>query len=249
MMHHASQRSVAWQIIASGIVFAAAMLLSATTAGSAESIHLPDEPIEKEIEATIRSRMPWKNEDVTIGDIRFDKTVALPAGRLSYRVVPNRGEDFLGRTLLALHLFVDGKPVRRLWAHATISVMADVVTVIRPLGRHQRIERADLALQRRDLAALSPDAVGRIADALGNRTTRMIYPHTVLESSMMVSPPLVSRGDVVKIVAKSGPMIITAAGTVKEPGGKGDRVRVVNMDSNRAITARVTGPGTVQVDF
>jgi flagella basal body P-ring formation protein FlgA len=210
---------------------------------------LPAGRIERAVETEIRHRMPWKNEDVTISGITFDDTIHLPTGTLTYRIVPNRNEDFLGPTILALHLFVDGEPVRRLWVNATIAVTSDVVTVVRPLGKYQHIEPADLSIERRDLAGLPSDTVSRIEDALGNRTTRMIYPNTVLQASMISSPPLVKRGDMVKIVANAGAMTITATGMVKQQGCKGETVRVVNTDSNRIITARVTGPGAVEVDF
>ncbi len=210
---------------------------------------LPAQRIRQAVEMAIRSRMPWKNEDVTISEIAWDETVQLPTGRLTYRVEPARNEDFLGRMIVALHLFVDGEPVRKLWVNATLSVMADVVTVIRPLGKHATIQLADLSVERSDLSDLSSDTVRRIEDALGNRTTRAIYPHTVLQSSMFDSPPLVRRGDIVKIVANAGPMTITATGIVKQQGCKGEMVRVVNTDSNRIITARVTGPGAVEVNF
>jgi flagella basal body P-ring formation protein FlgA len=210
---------------------------------------LPTQRIKQAVEMAIRSRMPWKNEDVTISEVTLDETIQLPTGRLTYRIVPSRNEDYLGRTILALHLFVDGEPVRKVWVNATVSVMADVVTVIRPLGKHATIELADLSVERRSLEDLSVDAVRRVDDALGNRTTRMIYPQTVLQSSMFASPPLVRRGDIVKIVASSGSMIITATGMVKQQGCKGEMVRVVNTDSNRIVTARVTGPGAVEVNF
>ena len=210
---------------------------------------LPAQRIQRAVEMAIRSRMPWKNEDVTIGEIDMDETLQLPTGRLTYRIVPSRNEDYLGRTILALHLFVDGEPVRKVWVNATISVMADVVTVIRPLGKHAFIQPADLSVERRNIEDLSSDTISRIEDAMGNRTTRMIYPQTVLESSMFVSPPLVKRGDIVKVTARTGPMTITATGMVKQQGCKGEMVRVVNTDSNRIITARVTGPGAVEVNF
>lgn len=210
---------------------------------------LPVQRIQRAVETAIRSRMPWNNEDTTITGISFDETIQLPTGKLSYRIVPNRNEDYLGRTILALHLFVDGEPVRKVWVNATISVTAEVVTVIRPLGKHQHIELADLSVKRRDLAGLPSDTVSRIEYALGNRAKRMIYPNTVLQSSMISSPPLVKRGDIVKIVANAGPMTITATGMVKQQGCKGEVVRVLNTDSRRIIMARVTGPGAVEVDF
>ncbi|MBR9985559.1 MAG: flagellar basal body P-ring formation protein FlgA [Desulfosarcina sp.] len=210
---------------------------------------LPTQRIQRAVEMAIRSRMPWKNEDVTISDITLDETIQLPTGRLTYRIEPSRNEDYLGRTILPLQLFVDGDLVRKVWVNATISVMADVVTVVRPLGKHAYIELADVSVERRDLSDLSSDTVSRIEDALGNRTTRMIYPQTVLQSYMFASPPLVRKGDIVKIVASAGPMIITATGMVKQQGCKGEMVRVVNTDSNRIITARVTGPGAVAVNY
>ena len=210
---------------------------------------LPIQSIKHAVEAAIRSRMPWKNEDVTISEITFDETIQLPTGKLTYRIVPSRNEDYLGRTMLPLHLFVDGEPLQKIWVNANISVLADVVTVVRALGKYQHIQHADLSVERRDLKDLSSDTVRRIEDALGNRTTQMIYPHTVLESRMFDSPPLVRRGDIVKIVANSGQMTITATGMVKQQGCKGEMVRVMNTDSNRVIVARVTGPGAVEVDF
>jgi flagella basal body P-ring formation protein FlgA len=216
---------------------------------SRKAVPLPVAAIKHAVETAIRSRMPWRNEAVTISDIRFDETIQLPAGRITHRIVPIRNEDYLGRAMLALHLFVDDEPARKIWVNADISVMADVVTVVRPLGKHQRIEMADLAVTRRDLADLASDTVRSVEEALGNRTTRMIYPDTVLQTGMIAQPPLVRRGDIVKIIASAGPMTITATGQAKQQGAKGDMVRVINTDSNRVITARVTGPGAVEIDF
>lgn len=210
---------------------------------------LPAARIREAVETAIRNRMPWRSEGVTISNIRFDESLPLPTGRLSYCIVPNRNEDYLGQILIALHLFVDGEPFRKIWVNADISVMADVVVVSRPLGRNQPVETPHITVERRDLAHLPSDAIRRVDDVVGNRTTRMLYPGTVMQASMIALPPLVKRGDIVKIVAVSGPMTISATGMVKQQGAKGDLVRVVNTGSNRMITARVTGPGVVAVDF
>jgi len=216
---------------------------------SRTSASLPVQQIRHAVEATILRRMPWKEENVTVSDIQFDETVHLPVGKLTYRIIPKRNENFLGSTILALHLFVDGEPVRRLWVNATISVLADVVVAVRPLGKHQYIRTEDMSVERRDLATIGSEPLTRLEDVLGNRTTRMIYPNTVLQTDMIALPPLVKRGDIVKIVASAGAMTITATGLVKEPGGKGDVVRVMNTDSQRIILARVAGPGAVKVEF
>jgi flagella basal body P-ring formation protein FlgA len=210
---------------------------------------LPTARIQQAVERAIRSRMPWNDANVTVSGVQFDEDVKLPKGKLTYQVAPKRHEDYMGPTILALHLFVDGKPVRKLWVNATIAVMADVVAVARPLGKHQHVTLDDLTIQRRDRSDLPADTVSRMEDALGFRTTRMIYPDTVLRSSMLALPPVVRRGDLVKIVADAGTMTITATGVVKQQGRKGEMVRVMNTNSKRIILARVTGPGAVEVDF
>ncbi|WP_319525257.1 flagellar basal body P-ring formation chaperone FlgA [uncultured Desulfosarcina sp.] len=210
---------------------------------------LPAQRIRVAVDNAIRSRMAWNSEDATISDIQFDETVQLPVGNLTYRIIPNRHEDYLGNVILALHLFVNGEPVRKLWVNATVSVMADVVTVARPLGRNQYIRLDDIRVERRDLAGLGSETIRRVEEALGNRTTRMIHPGTVLQTSMIDQPPVVKRGDIVKIIAKTGPMTITATGIVKQQGRKGEMVRVMNTDSNRVILARVAGPDAVAVEF
>ena len=73
--------------------------------------------------------------------------------------------------------------------------MGSAVRVVRPLGKHQRIEPNDVAVVRTDLSDLSSDTVRQLAEVIGNRTTRAIYPNTYLKNGMFTPPPLVRRGD------------------------------------------------------
>lgn len=216
---------------------------------SRKAATLSQDTIVHAVETAIRRQMPWKREAVTIRNIRFNDDIKLPTGTLTHRIIANRNEDYLGRTTLALHLFVDGELIKKTWVNADICVMMDVVNVVRPLGKQQRITRSDLSLVRADLSDLPSNTIRNIEDVIGNRTTQMIYPNTILKSGMFIPPALVKRGDIVKIIAHAGPMTITATGKVKQKGGRGEMVRVINTDSNRVITARVIGPGAVEVEF
>lgn len=210
---------------------------------------IPVDAIKKAVKETIFQKMPWNPEDVTIVSIEVNTVPDPPEGKITFQVAPNPTETYVGRAVIPVYLAVDGKPFRRIWVNATLSVMADVVTVVRPLGKNQPIDASAVMVSRRDLKNLPPNAVRRVEDAVGNRTTRMIYPNTVLQTDMVAAQPLVKRGDVVRIIARSDEMVITAMGTAKQQGARDDRVRVVNNASNRVVIARVVGPGIVQVDF
>ena len=216
---------------------------------SRKAASLSQDTIVHAVETAIRRQMPWKREAVTISNIRFNDDIKLPTGTLTHRIIANRNEDYLGSTTLALHLFVDGDLIKKTWVNADICVMADVVSVVRPLGKQQRITREDLSLISADLSDLPSNTIRNIEDVIGNRTTQMIYPNTILKAGMFIPPPLVKRGDIVKIIAHTGPMTITATGKVKQKGARGEMVHVINTDSNRVITARVVGPGAVEVEF
>ena len=62
-------------------------------------------------------------------------------------------------------------------------------------------------------------------------------------------PPLVKRGDMVVIVAEAEGLKVTAIGEVKSAGRLGERVKVVNLDSDKRLSARVMDNKTVKVEF
>ena len=64
-----------------------------------------------------------------------------------------------------------------------------------------------------------------------------------------VSPPIaVARNDLVTIVYRRGPMTLTVKGQAVTSASRGSSVQVLNLMSNRVITATAVSPGTVEVD-
>jgi len=62
------------------------------------------------------------------------------------------------------------------------------------------------------------------------------------------TPVLVKPGQKVKIGITFGEMRATAVGQSLEEGRIGQMIRVRNVDSNKVLTARVSGPGTVDLE-
>ena len=84
---------------------------------------------------------------------------------------------------------------------------------------------------------------------IGKRMKRKIGINEVVRSNWVEVPPLVKRGDIVAIIAESENLKITTLGKAREKGGKGDRIKVVNLDSDEDIFARVVDSKTVRVTF
>ena len=86
-------------------------------------------------------------------------------------------------------------------------------------------------------------------EVLGKRTKRAIKANEVLRTNHIELPPMVRRGDVVSIIAESDGLMITTLGEVRKKGCRGERIRVVNLDSKKGIYGRVLDSNTVKVDF
>jgi flagella basal body P-ring formation protein FlgA len=106
-----------------------------------------------------------------------------------------------------------------------------------------------VSLEKRDLAKIPPGAITDIHAVVGKRVKRTLNAGTILRRSMVDNPPIVKRGDVVKLVIETETLKITTLGRVDERGGMGDTVRVTNLDSKRRVYGQVVDRQTVRVRY
>ena len=189
------------------------------------------------------------NADAEIKDIQVADDLRLPNGRITFKVMPPRNRDLMGKLPFSVHFDVNGKFYKRVWATATVEILAEVVVTSKPLGRHKPITEDDIEVLKMDLAKLPSNVITDPEAILGKRTRRAIGAKTVLRANLVELPPLVKRGDVVVIIAESNGLRITALGQVKRKGRLGESIPVINYDSKKILYARVLDSSTVKVEF
>lgn len=205
--------------------------------------------LEKIVSEFIAQSSPISDGARRIKEIKVPESVILPKGRVTYKVVGPQNRRLVGRCPLAVEFSVNGHSHKKVWTSVTIEVLGTVVLTRKPLGRFKPITEDDIVLQTMDLANLPHDVVTRPETVLGKRTKRAIGTQIPLRTNLVELPPLVNRGDIVVIVAESRGLKITAQGQVKRKGRLGERIPVVNVDSNKVLYARVIDANTVQVDL
>lgn len=102
----------------------------------------------------------------------------------------------------------------------------------------------DLLHQRHDIT-LTPDIFSDPALLEGMAARRSLRAGEVLRQSMVVTPPLVKRGQQVRIVARVDQVEVSMAGEAMDTGVRGALVRVKNS-SGTVIRARVVEAGVVE---
>ncbi|MFA8386169.1 MAG: flagellar basal body P-ring formation chaperone FlgA [Pelagibaca sp.] len=128
---------------------------------------------------------------------------------------------------------------------ASVTVPASVP--VRRLQPGEILTDADLEPASVLLATL-PTATLRLSeDLVGKEVRRTLLPGRPVPGGSIQEPRAVLRGEKVKISYSHKGLDLSATGRALEDGALGNVVRVVNLSSNRTISAAVAGPGLVTV--
>ncbi|MBW2590370.1 MAG: flagellar basal body P-ring formation protein FlgA [Deltaproteobacteria bacterium] len=212
-------------------------------------IEISREEIEKIVSDYIYGKEFWDKNNTRIINIQIGRLPLLPRGRITYKVVPPKVMQGMGSIPISIHFLVDGEFYKKVKATVKIKIFKEVVVTQKPLGRYRTITQDDVYMKKMDITNLPNDIFTNYQDVLGKRVRRNIWAKVVLRAEYIEFPPLVKRGDTVMIVAESENMKITALGEVRKAGRRGERVKVINLNSNKRIFARVIDANTVKVDF
>jgi flagella basal body P-ring formation protein FlgA len=210
---------------------------------------VPGSEVEAMVFEFLGRRIASSGADAEIEAVRGARDVVLPAGRVTRTLEIPAHEDLSGNVRVTVAFSVDGVPARRVHVYARIRRRISAVTAVRPMGRGKTITAADVSLQKMEASEVASNALVRIEDAVGKVARKRIALNTVLRPDMIARPYLVQRGDIVKIVARSARVNIVTLGEVRKKGRRDDRIRVLNLDSDEEIYARVIDAGTVAVNF
>jgi flagella basal body P-ring formation protein FlgA len=144
---------------------------------------------------------------------------------------------------------VNGREVQKVRLQARIEIYGPVVVAKNQLKRNQEIGVKDVEIIRKNLSLLPSDILTDLEEAQGKRIILTVNSQEVLRASMVEIPPLIKKGDRVILIVENEYFKITTFGEAKEDGRKGERVKLMNISSQKEVSGRVLNAQTVHVDF
>jgi flagella basal body P-ring formation protein FlgA len=162
-----------------------------------------------------------------------DKTASVPKGRVA----------------LTIRTSVDDEKSSTIFLSGWVDLYDDVVCAGKDIPRGRQIGKDDISLTPRNIASAPPGLMTSADKVEGTVAKARIGRGAVIRDSMIEAAPAVRKGDVVKIIAKTGLLTVVAQGISKGEGRVGDQVMVENIRSGKNIPARVAGPGAVEAIF
>ncbi len=209
---------------------------------------LKGEALTAMIRAEVESRIPYELTDVarihlpTISDIRA------PAGSRA-RVEFGPGEDFDGPATADLIIEDGANRVSTRRVSIRVDRFVNTFGVRKELRRGHRLTRSDLVALRVPSSTLPSDVIERPEFVEGAELRRRAKVGEPLRLAWVKVPPVISRGERVRVVARRGSIRLTTTGEALNNASFGSFVRVRNLDSRKIVTGRANAPGVVELEF
>ena len=241
-------KQIAGKLILFSIISGLLMCLSTSNTLASEKI-IDQEQLNKAIGMYIEKNMHWAP-----GQMRFEMLtslpqIAMPAGKISWKVDTRGNEDYLGESSFVLKLYNNGVLFREESIRVRIEVLREFVVSVKNLGRDCIIGANDVSLQKKWVRSIPLNAISSMDEIVGKLLCVGVRQNAEIFRNMIKEVTAVKRGKMVQIVLDTGAINITTMGLSEEDGAEGSFVKVRNISSNKTIYARVVGEARVKVDF
>jgi flagella basal body P-ring formation protein FlgA len=186
------------------------------------AVALDSEVLPLNVEATAANELAVARLAYDPRTTRFDITLELPGSAVARRL-PLRFTGALTET------FETAVPTRE-------------------IAQGQEIKASDVTIARRPKANAGQNVLTTVAQLQGLAAKHALQPGQVIRQSDVAKPELVGRNESVTIVFEVPGITVTIVGKATEPGGLGDVINVLNVQTKHTIQATVIGPGRVSVN-
>lgn len=170
----------------------------------------------------------------------------LPACIAPEPFFPNARQAPIGRVSVGVRCGEGRRQVRYL--QAQVDVVGSYVVAARDIPRGALITQAMLTQRQGNLGDLTANALTDEDAIIGKVAQRPLRQGEVFQAHTLQVPDVVERGQRVTVTAQGPGFRVSREGEALESGAQGARIRV-RFDTRELVTARVTGDGTLVVDF
>ena len=159
-----------------------------------------------------------------------------------FEVDPDRGR--FGGILVGLS---EGRTRFRLPVAGRLVRQIELPVAAHPIARGHLLTETDLDWQRFDAHRVRPGTIEVAEELIGTVARRPLQTGRAIASRDIEQPRLVERGRAVRLLYAGPGLRLETLGIAQQSGTLGEIVRVVNADSERALTGIVAGPGVVRI--
>jgi flagella basal body P-ring formation protein FlgA len=226
----------------SGVFWKGSPLISVTR----ESVTITSEKIQEIIDDYITEnshRLP--DAEISFIPDSLPLPFEIQTGSLSWDIIPS-SPGVISSSRFSIIFKVDNKVRKNFSVKGHTKAITSVVTATRRLRYGDIITAEMVTIGDRDISTLK--SYSRSAsEVIGSVVKRNIQEGSIIGPEHTELPPVIKKGELVRIVVNHSGLVLTATGIAKSDGHIDEVIRVKNTDSNKLIYCRVQAPGLVEV--
>ncbi|MEJ2200679.1 MAG: flagellar basal body P-ring formation chaperone FlgA, partial [Desulfuromonadaceae bacterium] len=157
---------------------------------------------------------------ITFQAQRFPQPFFLPQGKLTPEVIPSDPQILHSRRF-SIIFRIDDQVVENLSINGKLEAIAPVLVVATDLERGSLLSSQDLNLAELDIVRLRNPCFDA-DEVVGKKLKRSLRQGTPLDRGNVEFPPMVTRGELVTITLRHGPLALNARGEARQSGKEGE---------------------------
>ena len=134
-----------------------------------------------------------------------------------------------------------------IYVPVTVDIYTQVAVSARNLHRGEKIAESDFVFKRTNTSRIAQSYLDTREQLVGKEVRRALRSGSVIRKQDLKEPTMVSKGEIVVIIARSGALEVKSEATALVNGHLGEQIKVRNQKSKRIVDARVTGRGTAEI--
>jgi len=171
---------------------------------------------------------------------------SLPSGKLTWQVIPS-DPQIIGSSRFSVIFSVDGRVRKNMSVRGQLEILAQVVVMKGDIRKGTILGPQHLAMTVLDISELHAPPILNPREVLGKRLLVSLKSGRPLARNQVAFPPMVKKGDLVRIILERGGLYVTATGIARNNGAANETIRVQNISSKKIVYCRVAAPGVVEV--
>lgn len=191
----------------------------------------------------------YDKENIIFEILNHPHDLLVPKGKTYFEVYPLSSSVMVGNVFLSVNVIVDKKIIETVPVTIKVRAFKDVLVSRKTLTRGQTIRSSHFEMRRREITRCRKEIIENFDDISKMVPKRSIRSQQIISADMFEYPDLIKKGEIVKIILKSGSLTITTKGIALNNGRHGDMIRIKNIDTKRIINAVVAGKSSARLSI
>ncbi len=198
------------------------------------------------VEQTVRREVKSDTAEIEISTV-LPRLIFNGRGETSITVESSQFDTLKEAFTLYLNVSAEHGQNKRLEVEGRIYHIEEVPVLTQALRKGDVIRPYHIKMESMRTTDLKDNYLYSASDLVGMTPRRTIRADIPVKLDDIEKPQIVTKGEVITMTLKKGPLSLTTKGRAMDHGAKGDTIRVMNLSSKRVVEATVNAPQNVNV--